>query len=129
MAGVVLDTSALLALLLEEPGSQKVEAVLAKSVLGAVNQAELYSYYARLGASEADVRLMLRPLALKVLPADGELAIEAGMLRSVTADAGLSLGDRFCLALGKREQLDVWTADRAWKDVAKAVGVKVICIR
>ena len=57
------------------------------------------------------------------------LAWEAGALRALTAEAGLSLGDRFCLALAKREGVPAYTADQAWKKVADAAKVKVTVIR
>ncbi len=63
-----------------------------------------------------------------VLPYDA-LAREAGSLRAATASAGLSLGDRFCLALAKRLGVAAYTADKAWCDVAAKVETKVVCIR
>jgi PIN domain nuclease of toxin-antitoxin system len=50
-------------------------------------------------------------------------------LRAATAEAGLSLGDRFCLALALREGLPAWTADRQWRTVAEAIGVEIVLIR
>jgi PIN domain nuclease of toxin-antitoxin system len=49
--------------------------------------------------------------------------------RFTTADAGLSLGDRFCLALALRDGLPAWTADKAWRTIADAAKVKVVLIR
>ena len=53
-------------------------------------------------------------------------ALEAGWLRTVTRAAGLSLGDRACLALARREALPVVTADRAWQQLALDVPVELI---
>ena len=64
-----------------------------------------------------------------MVPADDGLAWEAGGLRSVTASAGLSLGDRFCLALAKRVGAPAYTADKAWRDIAGDAGAKVVVIR
>lgn len=50
-------------------------------------------------------------------------------MQSVTASAGLSLSDRFCLALSKRLDTPAYTADKAWKDVASDAGVKIVVIR
>ncbi len=58
-----------------------------------------------------------------------DLAWEAGSLRAPTASAGLSLGDRFCLALAKRLGAAAYTADKAWRDVAAEVETKVVSIR
>ena len=67
---------------------------------------------------------MLNALPYTLVPADAGLAWEAGRLRADTAEAGLSLGDRFCLALAKRNGLPAWTADKAWKLVAGLASVK-----
>lgn len=129
MTVVVLDASALLAMLRGEPGGKKVEAALAEARMSVVNMAEVASHYHRLGMPAEVVGQMLRPLPIALVPAEAELCWEAGRLRAVTADAGLSLGDRFCLALAKREKLPAWTADRKWKEVADAAEVKVVLIR
>ena len=129
MAGVILDASAVLALLRDEPGAKKVASVLSEARMSLVNHAEVVSYYARTGSESAAIAAMLRALPIELVPVDHDLAVAAGMLRAVTADAGLSLGDRFCLALAAQVGLPALTADRAWKDVATACGVKVTLIR
>jgi PIN domain nuclease of toxin-antitoxin system len=125
----VLDASAVLALLLGEPGAEAVTAVLDGALLGAVNLAEVVSYYAKLGAAREDIEAMLRPLPIEVIPADADLSTAAGMLRPLTLPAGLSLGDRYCLALAKREGSRALTGERRWSGIAQAVGVEVELIR
>jgi ribonuclease VapC len=125
----VLDASAILALLKGERGASKVSAVIADASVSAVNQGEVISHFVHLGAPLDDVRAMLGALPYSVLPADDGLAWEAGSLRALTASAGLSLGDRFCLALSKRLGAPAYTADKAWKDVAGAALAKVVIIR
>lgn len=126
---MILDASAVLALLRGEAGAAKVAGVINQARMSAVNYAEIVSYYAKLGASREAIDAMLRPLPITIVPADAELAADAGMLRAATAKAGLSLGDRFCLALARRENVPAWTADRAWKAVAAPTGVNVTVIR
>jgi ribonuclease VapC len=126
---VVLDASALLALLRGEAGAKKVEGALAGARMSVVNMAEVASHYSKLGMPDDVVAAMLRPLPVTLVDADAELAWEAGRLRGLTIEAGLSLGDRFCLALAKRDKLPAWTADRKWREIADAVGVKVVGIR
>jgi PIN domain nuclease of toxin-antitoxin system len=126
---VALDASALLAMLLGEPGGEKVKAVLDGAVLGAVNLAEIVSHYARLGAARPDIEAMLRPLPIRVVPVDAALSYDAGMLRPLTLPGGLSLGDRYCLALARREGVRALTAERRWPDIAAAAGVTVELIR
>lgn len=129
MSAVILDASALLALLRGEAGGKKVEGVLGDARMSVVNMAEVASHYSKLGMPDDMVTAMLRPLPIKLIDADAGLCWEAGRLRGLTVEAGLSLGDRFCLALAKREKLPAWTADRKWRDIADAAGVKVVTIR
>lgn len=129
MTAAVLDASAIIALLKGERGASKVAGVIADAVVGAFNQAEVVSHFVHLGASVDEIRVMLGALPYAVVDADEELAWEAGALRAVTARAGLSLGDRFCLALAKRLNTPAYTADKAWKDIAAEAGAKVVAIR
>lgn len=129
MTPVVLDASAILALLKGEHGASKVVAVIADASVCAINQAEVVSHFVHLGAPLEEVRAMLGALPYTVIPADDALAWEAGSLRAATASAGLSLGDRFCLALAKRLGVAAYTADKAWRDIAADVAAKVVIIR
>jgi len=129
MNEVVLDASALLALLQDEPGASKVEGIIASAQISVVNYAEVVSHFVRLGMPEREVDAMLDPLPMTIVPADKALGQLAGRLRAVTADAGLSLGDRFCLALAIRNGLPAWTADKAWRTIADAAKADVVVIR
>jgi ribonuclease VapC len=129
MTGFVLDASALLALLLGEPGSDKVKAGLGGSVMTTVNLAEVVSHYAKLGAERHDIEALLRHLPIRLIAADTALSYDAGLLRSITLEGGLSLGDRYCLALAKREGVPALTAERRWPEIAAAAGVSIELIR
>ncbi|MCJ2139415.1 PIN domain-containing protein [Methylobacterium sp. E-066] len=129
MTGFVLDASALLALLLAEPGADRVKAVLDGSVMTTVNLAEVVSHYAKLGAARPDLEALLRPMPIRWAVVDAALSYEAGMLRPITVEGGLSLGDRYCLALAKREGLPALTAEQRWSTIAEAAGVVVEMIR
>lgn len=129
MISAVLDASPLLALLLGEPGGEKVRAILAESALTMVNLAEVVGHFARNGALERDIRLVLDPLPFDRIGFDEELAFTAGLLLPATRQAGLSFGDRACLALALRLGVRALTADRSWQSVADAVGVEIDLIR
>lgn len=129
MTAPVLDASALIALLRGEPGADIVAAALDGALLGGVNLAEVVSHYAKLGANRSDIETMLRPLPIVVVPADAALAYAAGMLRPLTLAGGLSLGDRYCLALAKREGTRALTAERRWPSIAAAANVEIEVIR
>jgi ribonuclease VapC len=126
---VVLDASALIAMLKGEKGSAKVAGAIAGARVTSVNYAEVVSHFIHAGMPAPEVDAMLQPLPMDVVAADSALATLAGRLRAVTANAGLSLGDRFCLALAQREGLPAWTSDRNWKTIESAAGVKVVAIR
>lgn len=129
MAGLILDASALIAMLRSEPGGDMVAGALAGARMSVVNHAEVVAHYAKAGGDADMIAAMLRPLPIALIDADHILAMAAGLLQPATDAAGLSLGDRFCLALAKREALPAWTADRAWARIADAVGVEVKIIR
>lgn len=129
MTSVVLDASALLAMLRDEPGGGKVADVLIDSRMSVVNFAEVTSHFVHNEMPPHEVDAMLHPLPVALVEADVELAKVAGHLRAVTSKAGLSLGDRFCLALAMREGLPAWTADKQWKSVAEKIGINVVVIR
>lgn len=97
--------------------------------MSSVNYAEVVSHFVHLGMPADQVDAMLRPLPITIIDADRTLAATAGHLRAATAKAGLSLGDRFCLALAHRNNLRALTADQVWHGVADAVGVDVVVIR
>ncbi len=65
-------------------------------------------------------------LELTIVDFNTELAYQAGLLSPLTKGAGLSLGDRACLALAQRLGLPALTADRAWKDLSLGIEVQVI---
>jgi ribonuclease VapC len=129
MISAVLDASALIAFLRAEPGQERVAGVLTEAVVSTVNLSEVVAHYSRNGGTPEQIRAMLTPLQLALVTFDEELAQAAGLLVPVTKSAGLSLGDRACLAVAQRLAVPVLTADRAWQGVARAVGVDVQLIR
>ena len=126
MSKVVLDASALLALLNSEPGADQVGAMLSSAVVSAVNLSEVTSKLAEAGMPEAAIREALEGLAVEVAPFDREQAYTAGLLRPATMSLGLSLGDRACLSLAQRLGLPAVTTDAAWAKLDMAVEVRVV---
>lgn len=122
---VVLDASALLALLGDELGAERAAAAVARGAsIGAVNLAEVASKLSASGMPDDEVRDVLGGLSLRVLAFDEDLAYRVAALVPLTRPHGLSLGDRACLALGQREGLAVLTADRTWDDLHLDVEVQ-----
>lgn len=129
MTDAVLDASALLALLRDEPGAERVRSALRSSAMTTINFGEVVGFYARRGASERDIRALLHPLSVERIAFDEELAYVVGLMLPATSSAGLSLGDRACLALAIRLGAKALTADRSWSRIARTVGVDVEIIR
>jgi ribonuclease VapC len=123
---VVIDASALLALLNAEPGADLVAEALPKGVISAVNLSEVVAKLCEAGMPEKAIHQALQPLGLETIPFDEEQAYQAGLLRVATQDMGASLGDRACLGLTKMLGATVLTADRMWTGLSVGVPVKVI---
>jgi ribonuclease VapC len=125
-----LDSSALLARLFNEPGQDMVtEAIASDAAMCSVNLSEAMARLVRNGVSPTDAEHALAALPVTIYAFDGAHALHAGAMFAVTKPFGLSLGDRACLALGRRENLVVLTGDRAWAQVGPLVGVTVKLIR
>jgi ribonuclease VapC len=123
----VLDASAILAAVFQEPGAERVEqAIRDDGIVLSVNLAEVVTRLVDKGSSEADIRRILDNMALQIVPFDEDLAYRAGMLRTATRAAGLSLGDRACLALAEQRGLPALTADRTWATLPLDIDVDVI---
>lgn len=126
MSDVVLDASALLTVLHQEAGSDKVEPLLDHAVVSAVNLSEVHAKLLDAGLPPAAAREATDLLALRVVPFDADLAWRTAALRPVTPRLGLSLGDRACLALGLALGLPVITADRTWTRLSLDVEVRSV---
>lgn len=128
-AAVVLDASAVLALLFKEPGSEVVRAHLRTGVVGAANLAEVLAKLSDHGLPAEQAARAVAILGLEVAPMTVAQAQRSAELRPVTRQAGLSLGDRACLALAAELGAPALTADRSWDALAQAAGVRVQLIR
>jgi ribonuclease VapC len=125
---VVLDASALLALMRHEPGAATVAGHLGHSAISTANLAEAYGRLLREISSPDpdDVRRDIEMLKLTVHPFDVEQAFFAGLLEPATRKLGLSLRDRACLALAKKLQARVLTTDRMWAKLDLGIRIEVI---
>lgn len=120
---VVLDASALLAYLQDEPGSEAVEEVLAESVMSSVNWAEVVQKSVAAGVVVDGMQEDLEALGLTIAPFSSQEAEMAGRLWLHTRQAGLSLGDRACLSVGMELNVPVLTCDRLWQTLGLDVQV------
>lgn len=125
----VLDASAVLAALFEEPGAERVARALQRgAAMSSVNVAEVAARLSQGGWSAAAVAGAIAETGIEVVPFNHPMALLSGAYRPRTRCQGLGLGDRACLATACRLGLPALTADRSWADLA-IDGVKVIQIR
>ena len=121
----VLDASAILCLLFCELGAEKVEARLGEASISVVNYTEVLSKLIDRGLDPDEAISDLAELDIAIVPVGQDVAEEAARLRSVTKQGGLSLGDRYCLALAKVRGVPAMTTDRAWKTIGASAGIEI----
>jgi PIN domain nuclease of toxin-antitoxin system len=128
MNRIVVDASALLAVLNQEAGAERLTPELLHAAASStVNLAEVQGKLVDRGLSADDAwEATLSPIreAVSFTPEHARLA---GDLVQQTRSRGLSLGDRACLALGIALKAPVYTADRSWKNLK--IGIRIHVIR
>lgn len=122
----VLDASALLAMLQDEPGGDIVQELLETAAISSVNWSEVIQKALDRQIEIDGLRHDLEALGLQILPFTAVLAETTAQLRSATRQAGLSLGDRACLALAAVLGLPAITADRVWPDLGLPLKIRVV---
>jgi PIN domain nuclease of toxin-antitoxin system len=122
---LVLDTSAVIALLRSEPGAQRVAERVGEGAISCVSLAEVISHGVRGGVPAEQVRADFAASQIPVHAFGEDDAVVAGALYTATKHLGLSLGDRACLALAKRLGCGVLTGDRAWAKLDIGIAVEV----
>ncbi len=123
---IVIDASALLALLLKEPGHEKVAERLSGSLMSTVNLSEVLARLVRHGIFPEESHPKIGELGITAVSFDLDQAIIAASIRDTTRTSGLSLADCCCLALALRDQLPVLTADKVWQSLGLALEIELI---
>lgn len=126
---VVLDASALLALLKREAGAEIVEASLEQAVIGSVNLGEAAQIQYIYGWKRETFETTIKLMEIVVVPVSYRVAMDAADFRELARKNGISQADCLCLALAKSENAVALTADRDWLKIAEAIGVDVRLIR
>lgn len=127
MNSAVLDASAMLAVLNQEPGADRLtDEILSTSACSTVNLAEVQSKLVHDGMPAKDAWLATLNSVSQAVDFTPERARLAGSLIAQTRPLGLSLGDRACLALAIERNTAVYTADRSWKKLNLTIPIHVI---
>jgi ribonuclease VapC len=124
---VVLDASALLALLFAEPGGERVAGALSRACMSAVNLGEVLTRVRRDGHPVGAVLARIEPLGIEWVSFTAADAAQVAELWPATHVLGLSLGARACIALAIQREWRVMTADQAWARLN--LGVPIVLIR
>ena len=122
----VLDASALLAFLQDEPGGEIVDTFLSNARLSTVNWAEVVQKSVARGVDVRGMKEDIEALGVIIQPFTIEQAQIAGNLWSETKTLGLSLGDRACLALGLQMRAAVLTTDQVWANLKLDLDIRVL---
>lgn len=127
MSNAILDASAILALLQNERGAEKLtDLLLEDSIASTVNLAEVQAKLVLKGLPPDEAWEHATSPVASVEAFTEEQATIAGGLVEKTRSYGLSLGDRACLALAIARKADVYTTERTWKNLKLGVRVHVI---
>lgn len=117
MSKAVLDSSAILAAILVEPGGEVVEPMFSTAAVSTVNVAEVFSKLSEKGMLDDETVSDFQQLGLEIVDHDFEQALKVAELRPLTKHLGLSLGDRSCLALAILRNATAVTADTNWSSL------------
>lgn len=130
MTACVIDSSAVIAYLNQEPGEADVADWLDRgATASALIVQEIMAYLVRRGVVHDDALEAIAALGLDVHDLTGPLALDAGAMALAAKPFGLSHGDRACLTLARALGLPAVTADRVWSDAASVLDVQVVVVR
>ena len=124
---MILDASAVLAFLNDEPGADTVADAIPGALISAANLAEVLGKVGDWGGDIVGIEERLRAAGLQVAPVQADDAGVVAALRQLDGGTALSLGDRCCLVLGMRHRpATVLTSDRAWAELDLPIDIALI---
>ena len=111
----VIDTSAIMAILLDEPGQDVASRYVPDGILSAVNFAEILTKCYEKAVPWEIAQTYLTGARVEVVAFDAERALVAAELFARAKKGVLSLGDRACIATAIERNATIVTADRIWE--------------
>jgi ribonuclease VapC len=122
----VIDASAAVCYIRRERGWDNFPPYLPLGIMSVVNYAEVVQRLLRENANGETRAQALLDAGLLLIDADRDVAVAVAMLEGTTRQQGVSLADRFCLALAMSRKLPVLTADRPWDALGLPVEIKLL---
>lgn len=126
MNDIVIDASAILAMLKGEEGSDIVMQYLSHGLVSSVNLSEAATILIRDGMPKKETENILCEITHKIVEFTKEQAFIAAELYTKTHQKGLSFGDRACISLAQIKKLPVLTADKTWSKLKLPIKVELI---
>jgi PIN domain nuclease of toxin-antitoxin system len=123
---LILDASALLAFLHNEPGVERVRIALDSAQVSTVNWAEVLQKSLRRQVDITGMQEEFTEIGMIFEPFTPNQAELAAHLWDKTRQFGLSLADRSCLALAIEKEAAVLTADRAWANLDLGIEIQLV---
>lgn len=127
MSKVVLDASAVIAVLRKESGYENVVPHLRGSLISSVNLAEVFCTARSRNSDPENDEFAVNLMQLQRIAFDDEQARIVSSIDTSTLGTSVGLADRICLGLGLLHQLPVLTSDRDW--LKHDIGVEVRLFR
>jgi PIN domain nuclease of toxin-antitoxin system len=123
---LILDASALLAFLHDEPGAERVRLALDTAQVSTVNWAEVLQKSLRRQVDIIGMQEEFTEIGVTFEPFTPNQAALTAHLWDKTCKLGLSLADRSCLALAMEKEAAVLTADRAWAKLDLGIEIQLV---
>lgn len=127
MSSPVVDSSAVIAVLREEPGADYVQQHARGGAISSVNLAEVYSYALLRNSGYEQVAALIGAMQLREFPFDHRQAEMLASIYKKTLGSSIGFADRACLALAKSQDTPVLTGDHDW--LKHDIGVEVLLFR
>ena len=123
---IAVDSSAILAVLFQEPGSARALERMSGGVMSAVNHAETGAKMIARGWRRDEWEGVVDVFGLTLVPFDRRMAVLCAGMAPDFARRGVSFADRACIALGMIENVPVLTGDRKWASLGLELEVELI---
>jgi ribonuclease VapC len=127
MTAVVVDASAILAVIKQEHGAELVANSARGARISALNFYEIAAWLSERGSTSEDIENVIGPFDLTVEAFNRPRAMAAALLAAKTKRRNISPADRACLALALELGMPAMTGDRAWRDLD--IGVEIQLFR